>query len=109
VSNRSEPLDSRSVLCRKVGAGADQVADRRHELQGIERLDQERLGSGGQRLITRVDRGDGEDRHRTVVSCRAAQRQTCATGDQQIDDKHARRLVWQDVSCRGRVEHDANR
>ena len=33
---------------------------------------------------------------------------TCASGDQQIYDKHARRLVAEDFSCCGGVEHDSN-
>src|SRR5215471_10184923 len=85
------PLSSRSSKrdllpgTEQEGARSQQIPDRGHELQRIQRFPQERVGPGLDGLILEFQHGDRYDRHVAVLLEKAAQAEPHPPGYEHCD------------------------
>src|SRR4029453_16974011 len=71
------------------GAGAEKILDGRDELEGVQRLLQEPISPGLQRLVAGLQGRDGQHRSPAALLELPAQLQAAAGGDEQVDHGHA--------------------
>src|SRR5215831_575223 len=98
-SSGSWPLSSRSPMrdlllgTDQEGARSQQVPDRGHKLQRVQRLPQERISPGFDGLILAFQHGDRDDRHVVVLLEKAAQTKPRSPRYEYFDHDQRRRAV----------------
>jgi hypothetical protein len=86
------------------GALPEQILDGRDELQGIERLLEERVGAGCERLVTRFERGDRQAGRNSGFLQALTQLDARSTGDEQLDHGELRHQLLELARCVLRIE-----